>query len=58
MRSQATSRIAEILDPGLWSDWFAQLDREFVFLLVLPFVVAVIGLWAAHREKDDFRDRE
>jgi hypothetical protein len=48
-----------MFDLGLWSDWFAQLDREFVFLLVLPFVVAVIGLWAAHREKDDdLQDRD
>jgi hypothetical protein len=58
MRSQATSRIAELLDLGLWSDWFGQLDREFVFLLALPFVVAVVGLWASYREKDDDRDRE
>lgn len=60
MRSQATSttsRISELFDLGLWSDWFAQLDRGFVFLLVLPLVVAVIGLWAAYREKDDLQDR-
>jgi hypothetical protein len=56
MRAQATSGIAELFDPGAWSDWFAQLDRGFVFLLVLPFVVAVVGLWAAYREKDDERD--
>ena len=53
----ATSRISELFDLGLWSDWFAQLDRGFVFLLVLPFVVAVIGVWASYREKDDMQDR-
>jgi hypothetical protein len=61
MRSQATgatSRIAELFDLGLWSDWFAQLDRGFVFLLLLPFVVAVIGVWASYREKDDMQDRD
>ncbi len=58
MRDQAISRIGELFDLGLWADWFAQLDREFVFLLGLPFVVAVIGLWAARREKDDGRDRD
>ncbi|HSD44453.1 MAG TPA: hypothetical protein VLD36_21645 [Burkholderiales bacterium] len=58
MRSQTTSRIAELFDLGLWSDWFAQLDRGFIFLLLLPFVVAVIGLWASYREKDDIRDRD
>ena len=60
MRSQATgatSRITELFDLGLWSDWFAQLDRGFVFLLVVPFVVAVIGVWASYREKDDMQDR-
>lgn len=58
MPSRATSSFAELFDLGLWSDWFAQLDRGFVFLLVLPFVVAVIGLWAAYREKDDDRDQD
>jgi hypothetical protein len=64
MRSQATSatsatsRISEIFDLRLWSDWFAELDRGFVFLLVLPLVVAVIGLWASYREKDDLQDRD
>jgi hypothetical protein len=53
MRSQATRGIAELFDLGRWSDWFAQLDREFVFLLVLPFVVAVIGLWAAYLHEDE-----
>jgi hypothetical protein len=56
MRSQATSRIAELFDLGLWSDWFSQVDRGFVFLLLLPFVVAVVGLWASYRDKDDDRE--
>jgi hypothetical protein len=51
MPPQAT-RFAEFFDFGLWSDWFAQLDRGFIFLLLLPFVVAVIGLWAWFTEKD------
>ncbi len=56
MRSQATGRISEFLDVGLWSDWFGHLDRGFAFLLLLPFVVAVVGLWASWREKDDGGD--
>jgi hypothetical protein len=48
--------MGEILDIDLWMQWFAQLDRTFVFLLLLPFVVAVVGLWAAYRDRD--RDRE
>jgi hypothetical protein len=53
MRLQATSSIAEFFDLGRWSAWFSQLDREFVFLLVLPFVVAVIGLWAHYLHRDE-----
>lgn len=46
------SRLAEFFDFSLWSDWFADLDRGFIFLLLLPFVVAVIGLWAWFTEDD------
>ncbi len=52
MPSTATSRIAEMFDLALWSQWFAELDRGFAFLLLLPFVVAVIGLWAEYRDRD------
>ena len=55
MRPQATG-FAEIFDFGLWSEWFAQLDRGFIFLLLLPFVVALIGLWAWFNEAEA-RDR-
>lgn len=37
--------------------WLANLDREFAFLLALPFVVAVIGLWSWWTDKEDI-DRE
>jgi hypothetical protein len=44
--------IAELFDLAAWRAWFAGLDRAFVFLLILPFVVAVIGLWAElHRSR-------
>ncbi len=53
MHPQAT-RFVELFDFALWSDWFAQLDRGFIFLLLLPFVVALVGLWAwlTDKEKD------
>ena len=38
--------VAEIVDWELWAQWFAQLERSFLFLLILPFVVAAVGLWA------------
>jgi len=53
MLPQATGRLAEFFDLAAWSAWFAGLDRGFIFLLLLPFVVALVGLWASFREKDD-----
>jgi hypothetical protein len=43
-------RLGEIVDWDLWLQWFQQLDRSFIFLLILPFVVAAVGLWAEHRD--------
>ena len=44
--------VGEMFDLDLWAQWFAQLDRSFLFLLILPFVVAVVGLWADYRDRD------
>lgn len=44
--------MGEFFDIEAWLQWFAQLDRTFVFLLLLPFVVAVVGLWAAYRDEE------
>jgi hypothetical protein len=40
-----------MFDLALWAGWFATLDREFMFLLALPFVVGAVGLWAEARDK-------
>lgn len=53
---QATSRLAEVFDLQLWAAWFDELDRGFLFLLLLPFMIAVIGLWATFMKDDDDRD--
>jgi hypothetical protein len=45
--------ITEILDWDLWVQWFAGLDRSFLFLLILPFVVAAVGLWAEYSRRND-----
>jgi hypothetical protein len=42
---------AEVFDLSRWAAWFAGLDRSFLFLLILPFVVAIVGLWAERRDK-------
>lgn len=43
--------VGEFFDLALWADWFSQLDRSFLFLLILPFVVAAVGLWAEYAER-------
>jgi hypothetical protein len=40
----------EFFDLARWAEWFAALDRGFLFLLLLPFVVAAVGLWAEFRD--------
>jgi hypothetical protein len=37
--------------------WLAGLEREYVFLLALPFVVAVVGLWSWWSDQEEI-DRE
>lgn len=44
--------LMEFFDLARWSDWFAGLDRGFLFLLILPFVVAAVGLWAELRNRE------
>ena len=41
----------EFFNVALWQRWFSQLDRSFLFLLILPFVVAAVGLWAELNER-------
>jgi predicted cation transporter len=40
--------VTEVVDLDLWAQWFSSLDRSFLFLLILPFVIAAIGLWAEY----------
>jgi Na+/H+ antiporter NhaD/arsenite permease-like protein len=44
-------QVGEMFDWDLWAQWFSQLDRSFLFLLILPFVVAAVGLWAEYSER-------
>ena len=53
--ADAARRLAGMFDLDVWAAWFASLDRGFIFLLVLPFVVAVIGLWASYLQDDEDR---
>jgi hypothetical protein len=47
------SMILEAVDFELWQRWFAGLDRSFLFLLILPFVIGAVGLWADRTQKQD-----
>ena len=52
--------IAEAFDIERWLAWFASLDRSFLFLLILPFVVMAVGFWAEliRRPRERERARE
>jgi hypothetical protein len=51
--------IDEVFDLQRWEQWFSGLDRSFLFLLILPFVVAAVGLWAELvRSKEDSGSNE
>ena len=52
MISSVIGSIREAFSLANWAQWFEQVDRTFVFLLVLPFVVAIVGLWAAYRDRN------
>jgi predicted cation transporter len=41
--------IREAFDWQMWGAWFGELDRSFLFLLILPFVIGAVGLWAERR---------
>ncbi|HYU69487.1 MAG TPA: putative Na+/H+ antiporter [Burkholderiales bacterium] len=36
----------EFFDLDVWLQWFRSLDPAFLFLLILPFAVAAVGLWS------------
>jgi len=57
LTSCAIAPAGELFDLNLWVQWFSELDRSFLFLLILPFVVAAIGLWAewSDRRQEDRR---
>jgi hypothetical protein len=46
----------EVFDVDSWKAWFLGLDRSFLFLLILPFAIAAVGLWAEVSRRDEERD--
>ena len=35
-----------MFDLQSWAEWFRSLDRTLLFLLILPLVVTIFGLWS------------
>ncbi len=48
---RARPDVGEFFDLEAWGRWFEGVDRGFAFLLVLPVVVAVVGLWAESQRR-------
>ena len=44
-------QVGELFDLERWMQWLGELDRSYLFLLILPFVVAAVGLWAEYSER-------
>ncbi|MBY0269916.1 MAG: putative Na+/H+ antiporter [Burkholderiales bacterium] len=51
-------QLGDMFDWRLWESWFAELDRPFLFLLILPFVVAAVGLLAMISEHRRGREED
>lgn len=47
--------LGQFFELAAWQAWFQSLDPAFAFLLILPVVVAAVGLWAEARERRDRR---
>jgi Na+/H+ antiporter NhaD/arsenite permease-like protein len=46
-----STMLLELFDLELWQRWFSGVNRSFLFLLILPFVVGAVGLWAELTQK-------
>lgn len=48
--------VTEMLDLEAWVEWIRSLDTGWLFLLILVFVVAVVGLWSRSLKSDKTRE--
>lgn len=44
--------MSEILAFGAWIQWIRSLDTVWLFLVILPIVVVVVGLWSRSLKAD------
>lgn len=50
--------MTEILDFEAWLAWLRSVDTTWLFLLILPFVLAVVVLWSRSLKSDKIRESE
>jgi predicted cation transporter len=51
-----SGQVGELFDLERWAAWLDSLDRGFLFLLILPFVVGAVGLWAEYGRRQEGDD--
>jgi hypothetical protein len=57
-RGTQGATVTEMLDFEAWVAWIRSLDTAWLFLLILLFVVAVVGLWSRSLNSDKTRDSQ
>ena len=55
-RGTRGATVTEMLDLEAWFAWIRSLDTGWLFLLILVFVVAVVGLWSRSLKSEKTRE--
>lgn len=50
--------VTEMLDLEAWVAWIRSLDTGWLFLLILPFVIAVVMLWSRSLKSDKTKESQ
>jgi len=50
--------VTEMLDFEAWAGWIDSLGTAWVFLVIILFVVAVVGLWSRSLKSDKTKESE
>ena len=53
-----TSAVTGLLDLEAWVEWIHSLDSAWLFLVILAFVLAAVGLWSRSLRLDSPGDSE
>jgi hypothetical protein len=52
LRGARGPAVRMIIDFEAWVEWIRSLDAAWLFLLILPLVVVVVGLWSTSLKSD------